>query len=107
RHTDARTLLVPNPRLVGRELMTRDQFQPATILNLLAAAWIQFMVHDWFVHKRSAPPDGIDIPLPPGDDWFVPPLRVPRSVPDAAPAGSTRPPAYSNPNSHWWDASQV
>ena len=28
-------------------------------------------------------------------------------VPDAAPAGSTRPPAYTNPNSHWWDASQV
>ena len=34
-------------------------------------------------------------------------MRVPRSVPDAAPAGSTRPPAYTNPNSHWWDASQV
>ena len=38
---------------VSRELMTREQFQPATILNLLAASWIQFMVHDWFVHKRS------------------------------------------------------
>jgi len=104
---DKDNLFVPNPRVVSRELMTRDTFKPATILNLLAAAWIQFMVHDWFVHKRSAPPDGIDIPLPPGDDWSDATMRVPRSVPDAAPAGSTRPPAYSNPNSHWWDASQV
>lgn len=34
-------------------------------------------------------------------------MKVPRSVPDPAPPGSTRPPAYANPNSHWWDASQV
>src|SRR5262245_45567177 len=50
---DAPNLLIPNPRVVSRELMTRDQFQPASFLNLLAAAWIQFMVHDWFVHERS------------------------------------------------------
>jgi len=48
---DKDNLFVPNPRVVSRELMTRDTFKPATILNLLAAAWIQFMVHDWFVHK--------------------------------------------------------
>jgi len=104
---DTANLMEPNPRVVSRELMTRDTFKPATILNLLAAAWIQFMVHDWFVHKRSKIEDGIEIPLPPGDDWPTPPLRVPRSVPDAAPPGSTRPPAYTNANSHWWDASQV
>ena len=101
---DTANLLVPNPRTVSRELMTRDQFQPATILNLLAAAWIQFMVHDWFVHKRSTT-DFIDVPTGPGDDFGE--LRVPRSVPEPAPAGSTRPPAYANLNSHWWDASQV
>ena len=33
--------------------MTRDAFQPVGFLNLMAASWIQFMVHDWFVHKRS------------------------------------------------------
>jgi hypothetical protein len=101
---DTANLLVPNPRTVSRELMTREQFQPATILNLLAAAWIQFMVHDWFVHKRSKT-EFIDVPTQPGDDFGA--LRVPRSVPEPAPAGSTRPPAYANLNSHWWDASQV
>ena len=101
---DTANLLVPNPRTVSRELMTREQFQPATILNLLAASWIQFMVHDWFVHKRSKT-EFIDVPTGPGDDFGA--LRVPRSVPEPAPAGSTRPPAYANLNSHWWDASQV
>ena len=102
---DTANLLVPNPRTVSRELMTREQFQPATILNLLAAAWIQFMVHDWFVHKRSKT-EFIDIPTQPGDE-FGASIRVPRSVPEPAPAGSTRPPAYANLNSHWWDASQI
>jgi hypothetical protein len=103
---DTANLLVPNPRIVSRELMTRDQFRPATILNLLAASWIQFMVHDWFVHKHSASAT-IDIPLAPGDNWPDPTLTIPRTEPDAAPPGSTRPPAYTNQNSHWWDASQV
>jgi hypothetical protein len=104
---DTPNLMNPSPRVVSRELMTRDAFQPATILNLLAAAWIQFMVHDWFVHKRSSLADGVEIPLAPGDDWSDPKMRIPASVPDPAPAGSTRPPAYANLNSHWWDGSQI
>ncbi len=100
-------LLTPSPRVVSRELMTREAFTPATTLNLMAASWIQFMVHDWFVHETAPVSDGIDIPLAPGDDWSHGPMRVGRTVPDAAPAGSTRPPAYVNQNSHWWDASQV
>jgi hypothetical protein len=103
---DTANLLVPNPRVVSRELMTRDEFQPATILNLLAAAWIQFMVHDWFVHERSQA-HFVDIPAAPGDDWGAPAIRVPRTQPDPAPPGSTQPPAYANLNSHWWDGSQV
>ena len=100
-------LLTPSPRLVSRELMTRDQFIPATTLNLMAASWIQFMVHDWFVHNTDPAAGQIDIPLPPGDQWPTPPMTVSRTVPDLAPAGSTRPPAFVNENSHWWDASQV
>jgi hypothetical protein len=103
---DAPNLLVPNPRVVSRELMTRNEFQPVTILNLLAAAWIQFMVHDWFVHKRSAT-ETIDLPLAPGDDWSDPQMRVPRTEPEPASPKSKRPPAYANLNSHWWDASQI
>ena len=47
--------LEPNPRTVSRELLTRDEFIPATTLNLLAGAWIQFEVHDWFSHGKNEP----------------------------------------------------
>ena len=103
---DTANLLRPNPRTVSRELMTRDQFQPATILNLLAASWIQFMVHDWFVHKRPRPSSSRSRP-PRATTAANRPSRCRRSMPDPAPAGSTRPPAYANLNSHWWDASQI
>ncbi|HLG59592.1 MAG TPA: peroxidase family protein [Vicinamibacterales bacterium] len=103
---DTPNLLVPSPRVVSRELMTREQFQPATILNLLAGSWIQYMVHDWFVHKRSKT-DFVEIPLAPGDDWTDPKMRVPATEPDPAPPGSKRPPAFANLNSHWWDSSQL
>ena len=46
-------LLEPNPRLVSRELLTRDEFKPATIVNVLAGAWLQFEVHDWFSHGKN------------------------------------------------------
>jgi hypothetical protein len=104
---DPATLFDPNPRVVSRELMTRDTFKPARILNLMAASWLQFMVHDWFVHKRSTLDEGVDVPLAPGDDWPAPRMRVPRSVPDPSRSGTTRPPAYVNLNSHWWDGSQI
>ena len=65
-------LMEPNPHTISRTLMRRDTFTPATSLNLLAAAWIQFMVHDWFVHKRSSIADGVELPLAPGDDWPEP-----------------------------------
>src|SRR5688572_11594807 len=103
---DTANLMNPSPRLVSRELMTRKEFQPATILNLLAAAWIQFMVHDWFVHKRSET-ETAEIPLVPGDDWSDTTMKVRRTQPEPAPSGSKRPPAYANPNGHWWDGSQI
>src|SRR2546421_9344951 len=37
-------ILTPNPPTVSLELLTREQFQPAKTVNMLAAAWIQFMV---------------------------------------------------------------
>ena len=72
------TCSMPNPRVVSRELMTRDTFQPATILNLLAAAWIQFMVHDWFVHKRSQRPTASRFRSRRATTGRTPTMRVPR-----------------------------
>ena len=40
----------PNPRRISRDLLARREFVPATTLNVLLPAWLQFMVHDWFSH---------------------------------------------------------
>lgn len=45
-------IMTPNPRMLSEIFMTRKEFIPATTLNLLAAAWIQFQTHDWFVHEN-------------------------------------------------------
>src|SRR2546426_10639784 len=54
---DERSVLRPNPRQVSLELMTRHEFQPAKIINLHAAAWLQFMVHDWLSHGKNLKPE--------------------------------------------------
>ena len=44
-------LWTPDPRMLSERFMARKAFIPATSLNLLAAAWIQFQTHDWFFHE--------------------------------------------------------
>jgi hypothetical protein len=105
---DTANLMNPSPRRVSLELLTRTTFQPATILNVIAAAWIQFQVHDWFVHTKGSWSHTHDIPLGTGDTWHENPMRVPKTPADPPKVeGSTRPPAYINENTHWWDGSQV
>ncbi len=99
---DTGNLLNPNPRKVSQALLTRHDFQPAAKLNLLAAAWIQFEIHDWFSHTNSAT-DVIEVP----DEATGSSIRIPRTAPSSAPHGSTRPPAYQNEVTHWWDGSQI
>jgi hypothetical protein len=102
-------LLSPSPRLVSRKLMTRDTFKPATSLNLLAAAWIQFMTHDWFNHGDNQPDNFFHLPLEDDDPWFEKPMRIQRTLSDTTrtPDEADRPPTYLNPVSHWWDASSI
>lgn len=99
------SLMEPSPRTVSRELLTRDTFKPVKILNLLAAAWIQFQVHDWFAHKK-AEDESHQIPLEEGDPWAHGPMRIEATKPDS-PGTGTKPPAYANRNTHWWDGSQI
>src|SRR5581483_5437468 len=99
-------LMNPNPREISQKLLARTEFKPATIINLLAAAWIQFMVHDWFAHKTPGT-QKLEIPIGNDDEWARKPMKVDATVVDPAPAGSKHPPAYANENTHWWDASQL
>ena len=36
--------------MVSNVLLKRERFLPAPSLNVIAAAWIQFQVHDWVKH---------------------------------------------------------
>ncbi|MEL7084032.1 MAG: peroxidase family protein [Cyanobacteria bacterium P01_G01_bin.4] len=102
-------LLSPNPRLVSRRLMTRDSFRPATILNVLAAAWIQFENHDWFSHGENLPDEEFEVEVEADDDWPQDrrPIKVKKSRGDDTRTDGGNPPTFINDVTHWWDGSQV
>lgn len=102
-------IMAPNPRVVSRELMTRETFAPATSLNMLAAAWLQFMTRDWFSHGSGDATNPWTIPLPSGDDFPQSPMLIPKTVADPTRPTDDKsgPPTHLNFQSPWWDASQI
>lgn len=123
---EERKILEPDPRRISRELMTRHQFKPASTLNVLAAGWIQFMIHDWFAHTTEQPEDEekqaeayrnrIRVPINSEDPWIqnakmhegCPVMELRRTeVNKYIKTDSGEVPAYSNRQSHWWDGSQL
>ncbi|MFF1378215.1 peroxidase family protein [Streptomyces sp. NPDC058308] len=105
---------VPNPVTVSRQLLYRETFLPATSLNVLAAAWIQFQVHDWVNHRRhQAGGKAVEVPLPPGTTWHNTPggpaehvMRFAENEGIELP-GDQPPVLFANVASHWWDGSEV
>jgi Animal haem peroxidase len=108
-YPDEANILTPNPRTVSLELLARDTFQPVGILNMLAAAWVQFMIHDWFSHGKNQKENPWEIPLSDDDPWPEHPMRILRTHydPTRTPADSDLPPTYLNTATHWWDGSQL
>ena len=100
-------LLEPNPRLVSRRLLTRDEFKPATIVNVLAGAWLQFEVHDWFSHGKNLPEEPFELELDADDKWTDRPMHIERTRNDPFPDGNGGPATWVTTDSHWWDGSQI
>lgn len=102
-------ILNPNPRTVSRELLTRHTFEAATTLNVLAAAWLQFMIRDWFSHGKSVKENPWKLALHEGDPWHENPMLIMRTSPDSTrpPGPSDASPTYLNTETHWWDGSQI
>ena len=100
-------LLEPSPRLVSRRLLTRDEFKPATIVNVLAGAWLQFEVHDWFSHGKNLPDEPFELELEGDDTWAERPMRIERTRNDPFPDGNGAPATWVTTDSHWWDGSQI
>jgi Animal haem peroxidase len=102
------TMLEPNPREISRLLMTRAKLIPATAGNVLIAAWLQFMIRDWFRHGTSPTDNPWILPIAADDDWPTPPLTVMRTPDDPTePPDSPEPPTHINIMTHWWDGSQI
>jgi hypothetical protein len=105
----------PNPITVSQQLLHRERFLPAQSLNMLAAAWIQFQVHDWVSHDRyPLGEQDVTVPLPEGMTWSNMPngpqehqMRIAGNVP--FPDGRPNPmgPVFGNKVSHWWDSSEI
>jgi len=107
----------PDPIVVSRELLARKRFIPARSLNMLAASWIQFQVHDWVNHDRYLLGEdcGVhDVILPVSTDqqW--------RNRADDQPSAEMRIagnkvldytygqcPVFANQTTPWWDGSEV
>ena len=100
-------LLEPNPRLVSRKLLTRDEFTPATIVNVLAAAWLQFEVHDWFSHGKNLAEQPFEVTLDDDDTWAERPMRIERTRTDPFPDANGGAATWVTTDSHWWDGSQI
>ncbi|MBF2002729.1 MAG: peroxidase [Synechococcales cyanobacterium M58_A2018_015] len=109
-YPDQANLMKPNPRVISRTLMTRDEFIPATSLNILAASWIQFQNHDWFAHHKH-PSKTFEIPLEQDDPWPEEhrPMTVAQTAEDETrvPGDTSAPPTYLSRSTHWWDGSQI
>jgi hypothetical protein len=99
-------LMTPNPRVVSSVLLARGpEMIPATTLNVIAAAWLQFQTRDWFSHGTDTDRP-FEIPRPGADTWPDNPILLPRTRRDPR-ATADMPETFVNTETHWWDASQV
>lgn len=116
-------LLLPNPLEISQELLSRSGgMKHVPFLNMLAACWIQFMVHDWVMHHsvehttrhHSANPGGFyELPVPDGHParelYYQTKMCIPKTEGDPArlPRDQSLPPTRINEVTSWWDASQI
>ncbi len=107
-------LITPNPREISRHLLTRTgPMKEVPFLNMLAAAWIQFMVHDWFNHGDLFRDEVYSIPLTEDDParkfYGQTELLVPKTQTDPTrmPGIESTSLTFINAVTHWWDGSQI
>ena len=113
-------LLSPNPREISRTLLARPigaggepVMKEVPFLNLLSAAWIQFMNGDWINHGEIYFNDVIEVPLPDDDParsrYWQTKIFVGRTQADPTRMSGREEAAASaiNEVTHWWDGSQI
>lgn len=98
----------PDPIRISAELLARRAFIPAPSLNILAASWIQFQVHDWIHHERAPLGGWTDIVVRqprPGGGPPISQIQIAGDDPGHRVLG--RPGVHRNTTTFWWDASEI
>lgn len=104
-------IMDPNPRLVSNMLFKKDVHQEAGFLNAIAAAWINFFVHDLIDHgpPRNGP-NNYYVPIAEDDPMYIKEkggkqcMVIPET--DQNPEDKPGFP-YRNRATHWWDSSHL
>ena len=92
------TLLHPHPSKLSSLMKRKDgQFVESPNINLLAAAWIQFQTHDWFLHTTDEKAPAITIHSSNKDEICF----------DFQPTSRDADGHTCNEATHWWDASMI
>lgn len=94
----------PEVQMVAQRLLARETFKPAAAqLNILAASWIQAMVHDWIGHSDGAKTVTLDAKTDSGKS-LCPFAKSPFSFKNT----KERPDGhFESERTNWWDASFV
>jgi hypothetical protein len=108
-------LLSPNPAEISHVLLSRgpEGMKEVPFLNMLAACWIQFMVHDWVSHHVTYTGGVHEVPLPADHParrlFYQSKMYVPKTEgdPTRSPQDAGLPPTTINEVTSWWDGSQI
>jgi hypothetical protein len=109
-------IMEPNPFKVSQKLFNRKdgKTKKAEVLNLLAAAWLQSMNHDWFTHGKNSKKRHHSVPAHSGHkhkEFQTGHVKVPmtRSESDSEQKTDGKGYDYTSRNqvTAWWDASQL
>ncbi|CAL9170576.1 unnamed protein product, partial [Musa hybrid cultivar] len=100
-------LLSPDPAVVATKLLARRTYKDTgKQFNLIAASWIQFMVHDWMDHLEDT--EQVVLPAPPLVAHECP-LKSFRfySTKEVPTGGEGIETGHLNIQTSWWDGSAI
>ncbi|KAL3676751.1 hypothetical protein R1sor_026699 [Riccia sorocarpa] len=101
-------LLDPHPAVVATKLLNRKEFVgTGKQFNMLAASWINFMIHDWIDHEEDTNNlQGVKLSAPESVASQCP-LQSFKFYPSKEYDVGKGKVGYKNTRSSWWDASMI
>ncbi|KAL3693413.1 hypothetical protein R1sor_007064 [Riccia sorocarpa] len=101
-------LLDPHPAVVATKLLNRKEFAgTGKQFNMIAASWINFMIHDWIDHEEDKSNlQGVKLSAPESVAAQCP-LQSFKFYPTKEYDVGKGKVGYKNTRSSWWDASMI